>query len=64
MEDFKLNTIEEAIADFREGKFIIVVDDEDRENEGDFIIAAEKITPEKVNFMRPYYIGALRRVGT
>ena len=51
MEDFKLNTIEEAIADFREGKFIIVVDDEDRENEGDFIIAAEKITPEKVNFM-------------
>jgi 3,4-dihydroxy 2-butanone 4-phosphate synthase/GTP cyclohydrolase II len=46
-----LNTIEEAIADFREGKFIIVVDDEDRENEGDFIIAAEKITPEKVNFM-------------
>lgn len=51
MEEFKLNTIEEAIADFREGKFIIVVDDEDRENEGDFIIAAEKITPEKVNFM-------------
>jgi 3,4-dihydroxy 2-butanone 4-phosphate synthase/GTP cyclohydrolase II len=51
MEEFRLNTIEEAIADFREGKFIIVVDDEDRENEGDFIIAAEKITPEKVNFM-------------
>ena len=51
MERFKLNTIEEAIADFREGKFIIVVDDEDRENEGDFIVAAEKITPEKVNFM-------------
>ena len=51
MEDFKLNTIEEAIADFREGKFLIVVDDEDRENEGDFIIAAEKITPENVNFM-------------
>ena len=51
MEDFKLNTIEEAIEDFREGKFLIVVDDEDRENEGDFIIAAEKITPEKVNFM-------------
>ena len=47
----KLSTIEEAIADFKEGKFIIVVDDEDRENEGDFIIAAEKITPEKVNFM-------------
>ena len=51
MENFKLNTIEEAIADFREGKFLIVVDDEDRENEGDFIIAAEKITPEAVNFM-------------
>lgn len=51
MENFKLNTIEEAIDDFREGKFLIVVDDEDRENEGDFIIAAEKITPEKVNFM-------------
>ena len=51
MDSFKLNTIEEAIEDFREGKFLIVVDDEDRENEGDFIIAAEKITPEKVNFM-------------
>jgi 3,4-dihydroxy 2-butanone 4-phosphate synthase/GTP cyclohydrolase II len=49
--NFKLNTIEEAIEDFREGKFLIVVDDEDRENEGDFIVAAEKITPEKVNFM-------------
>ena len=49
--DFKLNTIEEAIADFKEGKFVIVVDDEDRENEGDFIMAAEKITPEHVNFM-------------
>ena len=46
-----MNTIEEAIEDIREGKFVIVVDDEDRENEGDFIIAAEKITPEKVNFM-------------
>ena len=51
MQDFKLNTIEEAIEDFSEGKFLIVVDDEDRENEGDIIIAAEKITPEKVNFM-------------
>ena len=51
MQDFKLNTIEEAIEDFREGKFLIVVDDEDRENEGDIIIAAEKVTPEKVNFM-------------
>lgn len=51
MDPIKMNTIEEAIADFREGKFLIVVDDEDRENEGDFIVAAEKITPEKVNFM-------------
>ena len=46
-----LNTIEDAIEDFKNGKFLVVVDDEDRENEGDFIIAAEKITPEKVNFM-------------
>lgn len=59
MEEIKLNTIEEAIADFREGKFIIVVDDEDRENEGDFIIAAEKITPEKVNFMLTHGRGVL-----
>ena len=51
MENFKLNTIDEALIDFKEGKFVIVVDDEDRENEGDFIIAAEKITPEAVNFM-------------
>ena len=47
----KLNTVEEAIEDFRQGKIVIVVDDEDRENEGDFIVAAEKITPEIVNFM-------------
>lgn len=47
----KLKNIEEAIEDFRQGKFVIVVDDEDRENEGDFITAAETITPEKVNFM-------------
>jgi 3,4-dihydroxy 2-butanone 4-phosphate synthase/GTP cyclohydrolase II len=59
MTDIKLNTIEEAIEDFREGKFLIVVDDEDRENEGDFIIAAEKITPEKVNFMMTYGRGLL-----
>ena len=50
MESFKLNTIEEAVEDFGKGKFVIVVDDEDRENEGDLIIAAEKITAEKVNF--------------
>lgn len=51
MSELILSPIEEALEDFREGKFVIVVDDEDRENEGDFIIAAEKITPEKVNFM-------------
>ena len=51
MEQMKLNTIDEALDDFREGKFVIVVDDEDRENEGDLICAAEKITPEMVNFM-------------
>lgn len=51
MEQIKLNTIEEAIEDFRNGRFIIVVDDEDRENEGDLIMAAEKVTPEAVNFM-------------
>ncbi len=57
--DFKLNTIEEAIEDFKQGKFLIVIDDEDRENEGDFIIAAEKITPEKVNFMMTHGRGVL-----
>ena len=51
MGDLKLSSIEDAIKDFEEGKFVIVVDDEDRENEGDLIIAAEKITAEKVNFM-------------
>ena len=55
----KLDSIEDAIADFKEGKFLIVVDDEDRENEGDFIIAAEKITPEKVNFMLKHARGVL-----
>lgn len=59
MEQIKLDTIEEAIADFKEGKFVIVVDDEDRENEGDLIIAAELITPEKVNFMLKYARGVL-----
>ena len=44
-------TIEEAVADIREGKIVVVVDDADRENEGDFIIAAERVTPEIVNFM-------------
>jgi len=59
MDKFKLNTIEEAIEDFRQGKFVIVVDDEDRENEGDLICAAEKITPEMVNFMLKYARGVL-----
>ena len=51
MENFKLSSIHDAIEDFKKGKFVIVVDDEDRENEGDLIIAAEMITAEKVNFM-------------
>lgn len=55
----RLNSIEEAISDFREGKFVIVVDDEDRENEGDLIIAAEKIDADKVNFMLKYARGVL-----
>ncbi len=59
MEKLKLNTVEEAVADFKEGKFVIVVDDEDRENEGDLIIAAEKIDAEKVNFMLKHARGVL-----
>ena len=59
MPQSKLSKIEDAIADFREGKFVIVVDDEDRENEGDLIIAAEMITPEKVNFMLKHARGVL-----
>lgn len=54
-----LSSIEEAIHDFKAGKFVIVVDDEDRENEGDLICAAEKITPEMVNFMLKYARGVL-----
>ena len=57
--EFHLNTIEEAIADIRAGKIIIVVDDEDRENEGDFICAAELITPEMVNFMATHGRGLI-----
>jgi 3,4-dihydroxy 2-butanone 4-phosphate synthase/GTP cyclohydrolase II len=53
------NTIEEAIADFRDGKFLIAVDDEDRENEGDFCLAAEKVTPEKINFMAKHGRGLI-----
>ena len=55
----KLDSIEDAIEDFRKGQFVIVVDDEDRENEGDLIIAAEKITPEQVNFMLRHARGVL-----
>ena len=56
---FKLNTIEEAIEDIRQGKVIIVVDDEDRENEGDFLAAAEKVTPEMINFMATHGRGLI-----
>lgn len=57
--EIKLNTIEEAIEDFKNGKFLIVVDDEDRENEGDFVCAAQHITAEKVNFMARYGRGLI-----
>ncbi|MDD5861344.1 MAG: bifunctional 3,4-dihydroxy-2-butanone-4-phosphate synthase/GTP cyclohydrolase II [Prevotella sp.] len=59
MEENKLSSIEDALKDFKEGKFVIVVDDEDRENEGDLITAAEMITPEKVNFMLKHARGVL-----
>ncbi len=59
MKDIKLNTIEEAIEEIRKGNLIIVVDNEDRENEGDFITAAELITPEKINFMETYGRGLI-----
>jgi 3,4-dihydroxy 2-butanone 4-phosphate synthase / GTP cyclohydrolase II len=59
MSDIKLNTIEEAIEDIKNGKVIIVVDDEDRENEGDFICAAECVTPEIVNFMATHGRGLI-----
>jgi 3,4-dihydroxy 2-butanone 4-phosphate synthase/GTP cyclohydrolase II len=55
----KLNTIEEAIEDIRQGKIIIVVDDEDRENEGDFLAAADKVTPEMINFMATHGRGLI-----
>jgi len=58
-QEIKLNTIEEAIEDIKQGKIVIVVDDEDRENEGDFIAAAEKVTPEMINFMTHYGRGLL-----
>ena len=58
-EKIQLNTIEEAIEDIRQGKVIVVVDDEDRENEGDFIAAAEKVTPEMINFMATHGRGLI-----
>ena len=57
--EFKLNTIEEAIIDIQAGKVIIVVDDEDRENEGDFVTAARNATPEVINFMATYGRGLI-----
>lgn len=59
MDNIKLDTIEEAIIEIGKGNFVIVVDDEDRENEGDLIMAAEAITPEKVNFMERYARGLI-----
>jgi 3,4-dihydroxy 2-butanone 4-phosphate synthase/GTP cyclohydrolase II len=59
MEEYKLNTIEEAIEEIKKGNFVIVVDDEDRENEGDLVIAAEHITPEKINFMETHARGLI-----
>ncbi|MFM7015002.1 MAG: bifunctional 3,4-dihydroxy-2-butanone-4-phosphate synthase/GTP cyclohydrolase II [Bacteroidota bacterium] len=59
MGSFKLNTIEEALQDLREGKIIIVVDDEDRENEGDFLIASQSVTPEVINFMATHGKGLI-----
>ena len=59
MGEFRLSSIEDALKDFKEGKFVIVVADEDRENEGDLIIAAEKITAEAVNFMLKHARGVL-----
>ena len=56
---YKFNTIEEAIIDIKEGKMLIVIDDPDRENEGDLLMAAEKVTPEAVNFMATYGKGLI-----
>ncbi|NWF98638.1 MAG: bifunctional 3,4-dihydroxy-2-butanone-4-phosphate synthase/GTP cyclohydrolase II [Nitrospirae bacterium] len=59
MEKYKFNTIDEAIEDIEKGKMIILVDDEDRENEGDLCMAAEKVTPEAINFMAKYGRGLI-----
>ncbi|MEL7160171.1 MAG: 3,4-dihydroxy-2-butanone-4-phosphate synthase, partial [Bacteroidota bacterium] len=55
----RLNTIEEAVSDIRAGKIVIVVDDEDRENEGDFVCAAERVTPDIINFMATHGRGLI-----
>ncbi len=59
MEGYRFNTIDEAIEDIRVGKMVIMVDDEDRENEGDLVLAAEKVTPEAINFMAKYGRGLI-----
>ena len=59
MDNFRLNTIEEALEDFRNGEFVIVVDDEDRENEGDFLTAARNASTEVVNFMATHGRGLI-----
>ncbi|WP_297197165.1 bifunctional 3,4-dihydroxy-2-butanone-4-phosphate synthase/GTP cyclohydrolase II [Thermanaeromonas sp.] len=58
-EEFRFNTIEEALEDIRQGKMVVVVDDPDRENEGDLVVAAEKVTPEIINFMATYGRGLI-----
>ena len=55
----KFSTIEEAIIDIQQGKIIVIVDDEDRENEGDLMVAAEKVTPEIINFMAKFGRGLI-----
>ena len=55
----KLNTTEEILADLKAGKMVIIMDDEDRENEGDLVMAAEKVTPEAINFMAKFGRGLI-----
>ena len=59
LRNFMLNTIDEAISDIKQGKLVIVVDDEDRENEGDFITAAEAVTPEMISFLLKHSTGII-----
>ena len=59
MAEYVFNTIEDAVEDFKKGKMIVVVDDEDRENEGDLVMAAEKVTPEAINFMARFGRGLI-----